>query len=386
MKDFEYIVVHYDEIGLKASNRGQFEQLLTRNMRHKLGDMFLECRREPGQLTLRLRAGADAEDACMRLSRVPGIAYVSPSVRVSTDIGAFMEHGMSLLRGCDFTTFKIDAHRHNKTIELGSMEVNRELGTAVLEAFDGKVVNLDHPEAVLKIEMTGPDSYLSVDRIGGVGGLPTDPRQKVVTLVSGGIDSPVAAYLMMKRGCQVVLVHFQNRSEMTNSVQDKVEQLARQLSHFQVKTILHVVPFGDLQKEIVKHVHSTQRMLIYKRLMLKMSARVAEKAKARFLVTGDCLSQVASQTYENLEATYSGIEMPILTPTIGMDKRDIVALARRIGTYEISTLPYEDCCTFFVPKHPELRATPASLCEQESRMDLTELVEEALREVKAFKW
>ena len=386
MQDFEYIVVHYDEIGLKASNRGQFEQLLVRNMRHKLGDMYLECRREPGQLTVRLKAGADAEDACTRLSRIPGIVYVSPAIRVPTDIAAFTEHGMPLLRGCDFTTFKIDAHRHNKTIALGSMEVNRELGTAVLEEFDGKVVNLGRPEAVLKIEMTGPESYLSVDRIDGIGGLPTDPRQKVVALLSGGIDSPVAAFLMMKRGCQVVFVHFQNRNEMTHSVQDKIEQLARQLSHFQVKTILHVVPFGDLQKEIVKHVHSKQRMLVYKRLMLKLATRVAEKAKARFLVTGDCLSQVASQTYENLEATYSGIDMPILTPTIGMDKRDIVALARRIGTYDISTLPYDDCCTFFVPKHPELRATPESLNEQESRMELTKLVEDALKEAKAFRW
>lgn len=386
MNDFEYIVVHYDEIGLKASNRGQFEQLLTRNMRHKLGDLFLECRREPGQLTVRLKAGADSEDACMRLSRVPGIAYLSPSVRVPTDIGAFVEHGNSLLRQRDFTTFKIDAHRHNKAVALGSMEVNRELGTAVLEAFDGKVVRMADPDAVLKVEMTGPESYLSVDRIEGVGGLPTDPRQKVVALISGGIDSPVAAYLMMKRGCQVVLAHFQNRNEMTNSVQDKIERLAQQLSHFQVKTILHIVPFGELQKEIIKYVHSTQRMLIYKRLMLQMAARVAEKAKARFLVTGDCLSQVASQTYENLEATYSGLEKPVLTPTIGMDKRDIVALARRIGTYEISTLPYEDCCTFFVPKHPELRATPESLREQESRLELEPLVEEALKQAKAFKW
>ena len=173
---------------------------------------------------------------------------------------------------------------------------------------------------------------------------------------------------------------------MTTSVEDKIQQLAAQLSHFQVKTTLHIVPFGELQREIIKHVKASQRMLAYRRIMMQMSTKIAWKSKARMIVMGDSLSQVASQTYDNLAATYAGSEMPILSPLIGLDKQEITDLSRRIGTYEISSLPYEDCCTFFVPRHPELRGTVEMLRDNEEGMDLEPLMKEALKDVSTYKW
>jgi thiamine biosynthesis protein ThiI len=386
VNDFGHVVIHYGEIGLKAGNRRHFERILIRNIQCKLGDAFGECRRETGQLSLTLAPDADLEAVRVALSRIPGIVYFSPATLVPTDPIAFAEHGIALLGTQEFETFRIATHRHNKSIKLRSMEVNRELGAAVLEAFPDKRVKLNHPDATLKVEITGEMSYLSIERIQGVGGLPTDPRQKVVAMLSGGLDSPVAAYLMMKRGCEVILTHFQNLNEMTTSVEDKIQQLAAQLSHFQVKTTLHIVPFGELQREIIKHVKASQRMLAYRRIMMQMSTKIAWKSKARMIVMGDSLSQVASQTYDNLAATYAGSEMPILSPLIGLDKQEITDLSRRIGTYEISSLPYEDCCTFFVPRHPELRGTVEMLRDNEEGMDLEPLMKEALKDVSTYKW
>ncbi len=386
MQPFDHIVIHYGEIGLKAGNRRGFEQLLIRNIQRKLGDAFKECRRETGQLSLTLQPDADRDAVRVILARIPGIVYFSPAYLVPTALDAFAETGIQLLKEHPFETFKIATKRHNKSAALRSMEVNRELGTAVLNVFTDKQAKMTEPDVTLKVEITGEMSYLSVERIQGVGGLPTDPRQKVVAMLSGGLDSPVAAFLMMKRGCEVILTHFQNRNEMTTSVEDKIQQLGEQLAHFQVKTVLHIIPFGELQREIIKHVKASQRMLIYRRIMLRMTARVARKARARMIIMGDSLSQVASQTYDNLAATYADTEMPVLSPLIGMDKQEIMDISRRIGTFDISSLPYEDCCTFFVPRHPELRGTAEMLRESEEGMDLKPLVQTALDEVKSYKW
>lgn len=382
MQDPEHIVIHYDEIALKSGNRGFFEGLLRRNIQAKLGEDCADCRREAGQITLTLRAGADGAAVRERLACIPGIAYFSPAWRVPPDLPAMKAKAVELLAQRAFTTFKVRTRRHDKQNAFRSMQVNRELGAAVLEAMPGKRVRMDEPDAVLKVEISSKGTYLSVERIEGVGGMPTQARQRVVALLSGGLDSPVAAYLMMKRGCAVTLLHFQNLNEATASVEDKIQRLGLQLARYQLKTRLTIVPFEPLQREIVKHVKATQRMLSYRRVMLRMAARAAAPLCARFLVTGDCLSQVASQTYENLLATYIDAELPILTPLIGMDKREIADIARRIGTFDISALPYDDCCSLFLPKHPELKARAAELREAESRMALAPLIDRSLAEAR----
>ncbi|MDA0576477.1 MAG: tRNA 4-thiouridine(8) synthase ThiI [Verrucomicrobia bacterium] len=386
MTNYEHVVVHYAEIALKAQNRGHFENLLGRNIRRKLGEACTSHRRESGQITLTLAADADRAAVCDALARVPGVAFFSPAWKLPLELEAFQSTAVALLAGRTFATFKGDTRRSHKQNAFRSMEVNRQLGAAVLAAYPDKRVRMADPDVTVKLEITERAAYMSTERMDGVGGLPTNPRQKVVALLSGGLDSPVAAYLMMKRGCEALFVHFQNRSQATGDVENKIVQLAAQLSRYQVQTRLMIVPFDDLQRAIIRDVKDSLRMLFYRRLMLQLAARVAVDARARYLVTGDSLSQVASQTYDNLAATYADSPLPVLAPAIGMDKQEIVAIARRIGTFDISSQPYADCCSFFVPKHPELHARADHLRALAGGLALDALMDEALAAARTQEW
>jgi tRNA uracil 4-sulfurtransferase len=386
MFDCTHIVLHYDEIGLKSSNRAWFERLLAHNVRRKCGEDVASVSREIGQLTVRLAEPAAAGRVLDALGRVPGIAHFSPAVETPRDLDAIRAKACELLAPLSFVTFKIHTRRHDKKFRLTSMDVNRDVGAAVLERMPDRKVRMERPDVTLQVELTAHSAFLSAVTLDGVGGLPTNRTQKVVALLSGGLDSPVAAYLLMKRGCEVVLAHFQNANQLTDAVEDKVVQLATQLSRYQVRTRLYVVPFEGLQHAIVESVPPPLRMLVYRRVMLRLAAQVAAWRRARMLVVGDSLSQVASQTYHNLHATYMGAPLPVLTPLIGLDKREITALSRRIGTYEISALPYGDCCSYFIPRHPELRATPQLLDAQLAALDLATLEAEALAAVRLHDW
>ena len=381
------IVVHYDEIGLKSANRGKFERRLVRNLEKQLKERVLNIRRQSGQVTVALVDDVDLDEAIDIVWRVPGVAYCSPARAVPSDMESISDGCVACAAEHDFTTFKINARRLDKSVPLRSMEVNREAGAAVFLADESRVVKMKNPDLEIKVEIQRDNAYISSRRIDGVGGLPTDPNQKVVALLSGGLDSPVAAFMMMKRGCLVHLIHFQNANQMTGCVEDKVSQLAEQLARFQVRTTLTIVPFAALQDQIIEHIPSSRRMLMYRRLMLRMASSKAQEIDARFLVVGDSLSQVASQTYENLYSTYVDSPLPVLTPLIGLDKREITDISRRIGTYDISSLPYGDCCSYFLPKHPELRGRADTLRHYDERMENLESLESAaLAEARTLHW
>lgn len=369
------IVIHYDEIGLKGKNRPAFERLLMDNIRHKT--RLSSLKRETGQMTLTAKPTKKLKGI---LSKIPGIAYFSPAKKCSLNIDELKQQAITLLKNKKFETFKVDTHRHNKDYKLSSLELNQILGEAILNSYK-KRVKMESPELILKVEISN-SAYLSTESIRGVGGLPTNPRQKIIALISGGIDSPVAAYMMMKRGCKVILIHFRNKNQLTSLVKEKITSLAKQLSKFQIITKLYTIPFEKLQNEIIKNSKSEIRMLIYRRFMLKIASEIAKKEKARFLTVGDSLSQVASQTIENLEATYEASEIPILTPLIGLNKNEIIQMAKSIGTYDISALPYPDCCTYFLSKHPELRANLNELKRAESIISKS-LVNELVKKAKA---
>jgi thiamine biosynthesis protein ThiI len=383
---FSHIVLHYDEIGLKANNRGYFEKLLIENVRSKLGESMQSAVRECGQIALTLAPDAEVEQVMDVLRRIPGIANLASALRVDSDLAVLEAAAVELAKTQTFQTFKIRTRRHDKGVPLRSMEVNRVLGAAVLAAMPEKTVRMDSPDLALRVEIAGRHSYLSMARQPGVGGLPTNSKQKVVALLSGGMDSPVAAYLMMKRGCEVILTHYQNQNQLTSSVEDKILRLAEQLARYQRRTRLFIIPFEELQKDIIKAVPGPLRMLVYRRVMLRLSSRIAAKNRARFLVVGDSLSQVASQTYENLSATYLDSDHPIVSPLIGLDKREITALSRQIETFDISALPYADCCSYFLPKHPELHASVGILREHENRIDLDGLGGDALENARLIEW
>ena len=304
---------------------------------------------------------------------VPGIANFSFAVKTAQDIEEIKEAAIKLSKESDAETFKIESRRSNKDFQLTSMQINVEVGSVIEKK--AKMVN---PDLTIKIEITNKDAFISDNIHKGPGGLPTNPKQKVIAMLSGGFDSPVAAYMMMKRGCNVILVHFQNENQMTGAVKNKIKELAEQLSKYQITTKLYIVPFGDIQKEIIQKVQADMRMLIYRRLMIAISETIAKKEEAKFVVVGDSLSQVASQTLENLEATYQGAKMNILSPLIGMDKTEIIDLSKDIGTYDISVQPYGDCCSYFVPKHPQLRANPELLDKILEEFDIEDLMEKSI--------
>ncbi len=370
-----YAIIHYDEIGLKGKNRAFFEKLLMRNIKAKLGNIAGEYARESGQIVVRIKS--DEKKAREILSAVPGISHFSFAKRCGLDINEMKRAALEALRDEDFETFKIDTKRHNKGFELTSMKVNEIIGEEIVKECKKKV-KMKNPDIILTVEISNKFSYISKEKIKGIGGLPTNSRQKIISLISGGFDSPVAAYMMMKRGCEVVFVHCMNQTTGALGTEGKITDLCSVLSKYQVVTRVYIVPFEKIQKEIVMKVKSELRMLVYRHFMIKIAERIGKGEGAKFITVGDSLSQVASQTIENLYATYKNSGLHIFSPLIGLNKSEITDIAKKIGTYEISARPYDDCCSFLVPKHPELRATPEMIKKQAEQFDVEKLVEEAV--------
>ncbi|MBU0757086.1 MAG: tRNA 4-thiouridine(8) synthase ThiI [Nanoarchaeota archaeon] len=375
-----HIIIHYTEIALKGKNRGYFELLLKNNIRSKIKDAKILA--ESGQLTV--KTAVQEKKAREIFEKIPGITYFSFALKVDQDLDSIKELIKKTIEDKKYSTFKIDAKRRDKSFKLTSMEVNKILGAFVESEFKKKV-QLDDPDLAIKVEITHKNAYVSFEDIKGAGGMPIDSKQKVVALISGGFDSPVAAYSMMKRGCQVIFVHFQNHNQMDASVEDKVTQIVKQLSNFQNKTLFYIVPFEELQRRIIMDVEANYRMLVYRKFMLKIAGMIAKDHGAEFLVVGDSISQVASQTYENLAATYRNSEIHILSPLIGMDKIEIMDTARVIGTYDISKLPYGDCCSYFLAKHPMLKCRLSYLDKLESKVYDKELIDAALNNAKKIE-
>jgi thiamine biosynthesis protein ThiI len=378
---FDSIIIHYDEIGLKGGNRESFERLLVNNIKTKCGALIGSVNREFGQIMINVNEKTDFRVLENIMSCIPGIANFSFAKKCSQDFETLKKEVVSLVRRREFSSFKVDTRRHNKGYKMNSIDMSALLGEAILEEHKAKV-RMKDPELIVKVEVTDKKIYASTESITGVGGLPVDPSQKVVVLLSGGFDSPVAAYMMMKRGCEAILVHFQNANQMTTAVKGKIERLAEQLSKYQLKTKLYIVPFEQIQKEIIMKVRADMRMLVYRRFMLKIASRIADIENARFLVVGDSFSQVASQTMRNLEATYKNSTKHILSPLIGMDKKEIIEISKKIGTYEISAQPYGDCCSYFLPKHPMLNADSEMLDAAEREFDVDKLINEAVKNAK----
>ena len=384
---FDCVVVHYDEIGLKGSNRREFENRLLRNIKRKLGPLFGSSRRETGMIVIFPVEDADSSLVEDVLSKVPGIAYFSFARKASRDISLLSKEVVAFVKlNKDFETFRIYARRHDKDYPMKSPEINSVLGQAVVEVFHKKA-KMKNADLIVKVEVSFRDVYISASDIRSVGGLPTDQRQKVVSLLSGGFDSPVASYMMMKRGCEVILVHFQNQGQMSCSVEDKIIRIAKVLSKYQIRTKLYIVPFEMLQKQIIMNARAEIRMLVYRRFMLKISSKIAGLNHAKFLVVGDSLSQVASQTFENLASTYGSSDMHVLSPLIGMNKTEIIDLSKSIGTFDISKLPYGDCCSYFLPKHPVLKSEKKELDDIESLFEnIDNLVDGVIKNARIVEY
>ncbi len=384
---YDHVVLHYGEIGTKSGNRSFFEKALVRGVARIVRPWgVIDPRRESGRIVFPLAGIAqESHDAVLdAVARTPGVEWVTPAVRTEPTLEALRDATVELAKRRK-GSFKIHARRSEKNLPFDSMRLNREIGAAVIEA-TARPVDVHHPDSEYRIEVDTKAGYVHDAKRFGPGGLPTGTAGKAVALMSGGIDSPVAAWRMMVRGCEVVGLHLWNRSFSGEGVREKILDLGRALARHQGFMTLHLVPFEDIQQAIVAASPADLRMLLYRRAMLRVANVVRREEQALATIVGDAVGQVASQTLPNLAAVYDAAEPPVLTPLIGANKMDTVGVAQRIGTYEVSIRAGEDCCGLMVAKHPATAATVQSLRDCESGLDIDALVTAALaaRETHRF--
>jgi len=368
------LIVHYHEISLKRGNRPLFLRHLVRNLERATRDLGpVRVRQLPGRILVELE-GHDRPDAvAARVGRVCGVASAALAYRVPSSVDAMKAASAMVIEGRRFASFRISARRAFKTYPLTSVELNRELGAFIVQR-TGARVDLREPELAIHVEVLPAETFVYADRVPGPGGLPVGTAGTVAALLSGGIDSPVASWRMMKRGCRVVFVHFHSVPYLPATSQAKARSLVERLTEWQYRSQLFLVPLGEIQREVVLSVPPPARVVVYRRMMVRIAEMLARQTGALALVTGESLGQVASQTLTNIARIDEVAEAPILRPLIGMDKIEITEEAQRLGTFEISIEPDADCCTLFVPRHPATRVGSEEIRAAESRLDIPRLV------------
>ena len=372
------VVVHYKELALKGKNRPWFIQMLVRNIKTALAGLHVATvKSSMGRIELELRPDSPHEEVRERLSRVFGIANFSFANHGPQDFQTLAAKIMDEMGDMTPASFRVSATRSDKRLPFTSPQVEREIGGIIWKAKQWKV-DLTHPALTIHIEMLPAESFYFLGKDQGAGGMPSGTGGRVACLLSGGIDSPVAAYRMMRRGCKVQLIHFHSYPILSRASQEKVREITTLLTRHQLRARLMLVPFGALQQQVVLGVPPELRVVIYRRLMLRIAERLARKGRAGALVTGEVVGQVASQTLENMTAIARATSLEILRPLVGMDKDEIVAEAKKIGTYSISIIPDQDCCTLFTPKHPATRARLEVVERAEIALPIEEMVTAAL--------
>src|SRR5438105_873613 len=382
------VVVHYKELALKGKNRPWFIQLLVRNLRVALTGLHVAAIRSiMGRIEIELGDLTPWDEARARLRRVFGIANFSAANRGPPEFAPLAASILADLGDRQAVSFRVSATRADKRLPFTSPDVERQVGGLIKEA-KGWRVDLDRPALTIHIEMLPDTAFYFFGKEPGAGGLPTGTGGRVACLLSGGIDSPVAAYRMMRRGCLVLLIHFHAYPILSRASQEKVRELAALLTKYQLRSRLLLVPFGDLQQQVVLAVRPELRVVIYRRLMLRIAERLASRWSARALVTGEVIGQVASQTLENMTTIADATRMEVLRPLVGMDKDEISAEAERIGTFPISIVPDQDCCTLFTPRHPATRARVTDASAAEEALPIEEMVTSAIAStvVEQFKF
>lgn len=375
----ESVIAHYQEIALKGKNRPWFVERLVTNMRAALADLDgTRVRAIMGRIEVTPGPRAEWATVRERLQRVFGVANFARARRVSRNLDELTAAVLAALDGRDPRSFRVTARRADKAYALTSPEIEREVGGRI-KAARGWRVDLGNPELVVRIEILAREAFFSLDRHPGPGGLPSGASGPVLCLLSGGIDSPVAAYRLMKRGCRVRFVHFHSYPILSHASRDKVRELARHLTAYQLTSRLYQIAFGDIQRQVMLSAPPALRVVLYRRLMMRIAEKLARGTRSAALVTGESVGQVASQTLQNLAVIDAAVSsLPILRPLVGSDKNEISGEAMAIGTYPISIIPDQDCCQLFTPRHPATRAARRGVEAAERGLPLDELVDGAL--------
>lgn len=377
-----HVLIHYGEIALKNRNRSFFENQLKRQIERKCRELApCHIRKQPGRILLEFAAPPPRELVCEKLSKIFGVVNFIPCYLAKPTLEELKNNLAPLLGEKKITSFAVRARRAEKTFPVSSQFVNETIGAFVKEKTGAKV-DLENPETTIWIELFQDKILFGFEKLPGVGGLPVGIAGKVAVLLSGGIDSPVAAWRMMKRGCEALFLHFHSGPYTSEESIEKALDLAEVLTHYQEGGELFSIPFGEIQQKIIASTPESYRVLLYRRMMLRIASVLAKEYHCLGLVTGESLSQVASQTLSNLANIEKATDLPIFRPLIGMDKTEIVEEAKKIGTFEISIRPHSDCCSFMIPKHPKTHSRPEALETLEKELEVDALVQKGVKEAK----
>ena len=376
----EIVLLKYGELALKGTNRSTFESILIKNIRRRLRDLG-EFSIVKAQSTITVSPKADdvdMDEVFDRLSRVFGIVALSRSAVIEKDFNSilnsveYLDDALSQV-----STFKVNAKRSDKKFPMGSPEICAELGGCLLERHPHLSVDVHNPDLVVWCEIRDHHAFLHAGQQSVAGGIPVGSGGRAALLLSGGIDSPVAGYMIAKRGIKIEALYFESFPYTSEQAREKVFDLAKKISAYTGSITVHVVSLTEIQEELVRKCDEDYFTLLLRRFMMRLAKKVANKYECPALITGESLGQVASQTIEAISVTNPIAEMPVFRPCIGMDKEEIITISRQIGTFDISILPYEDCCTVFTPKHPRTRPELAKVEAQEEKLDVDALVERA---------
>ncbi len=382
MNEQNIFIVRCGEVALKGMNKPYFERMLTERIRKNLQEFSgVDVQRHEGLIFVRADKSLDRDKLIRQISRVFGVASISPAVEAESNLDAIGEEAVKYMKELIETkgirTFKVEAKRADKNFPVKSPDIARIIGAKVLIGCKVLKVDVHHPDVHLFVDLRHDRSYIYQQKIAGFGGLPLGTNGKGMVLLSGGIDSPVAAWMMAKRGMLIEAVHFHSYPYTSQRAQEKVEDLARIVASYCGDFKLHVINLLPIQEQIVQNCPEEETTILVRRFMMRIAEKIAEKNKAMMLITGENLGQVASQTAEALVVTDACVHMPVMRPLIAMDKVDIMEKAEEIGTFETSILPYEDCCTVFLPKHPTTKPKLSRIEHSESRLDVEGLVSAA---------
>lgn len=383
MNEQNILIVRCGEVALKGMNKPYFEKMLQDRIRRNLKDFKgVDVRRQEGLIFVRADKELDIDAIIKQTAKVFGVASISKAVEAESELNAIgeaaVEYMNNLIEKRGVKTFKVEGKRADKTFPVKSPEIGRIIGAKVLVGCKVLKVDVHNPDVLLHVDVRSDRTYIYEGKVAGFGGLPLGTNGKGLVLLSGGIDSPVAAWMMAKRGMMIEAMHFHSYPYTSPRAQEKVEDLARILAEYCGRFKMHVINLLPIQEAIVENCPEEETTILVRRFMMRIAERIAKDNDCMMLITGENLGQVASQTAESLVVTDASVTLPVMRPLIAMDKVDIMDKAQEIGTYETSILPYEDCCTVFLPKHPTTKPRLEKILESESKLDCEALIEAAV--------
>ena len=387
MMKYSHLLLHFGELSTKGINKKAFITRFMQSLRRLGKKEFPECTitSDYAHAYIKLEENSDFSHILSFVQELPGIQRITPVVATTLSLDDMKKDSLTMVKDLSFHSFKVRVRRPNHRYPIEGLEVARQIGGYLLANLKGIHVDVHHPDLYLDVEIRENVTYLSSLSYEGAGGYPLGSGGKALMLLSGGIDSPVASYLLLKRGLKLEYIHFAAPPYTSSAVIDKLADLLTSLSSYQEKILLHVVPFTNLQLSIYEHVDEPYCITIMRRMMLRIASSFARTHRLSALATGESVGQVASQTVESMEAINAVTTLPILRPLVAVDKVEIMKMAKKIGTYEISIRPYEDCCTIFKPKKPKTKPKEKECLYYESKWDYEKEIEEILQKMKTYE-